>query len=49
MRTYPLHWVLGVGVLLALGLYAQRLGFRPAWAAWGLWAGYLVLALWGCL
>ena len=49
MRTYPLHWVLGVGVLLALGLYAQRLGFLPAWAAWGLWAGYLLLALWGFL
>ena len=49
MRTYPLHWVLGVGVLLALGLYAQRLGFLHAWAAWGLWAGYLLLALWGLL
>ena len=49
MRTYPLHWVLGVGVLLALGLYAQRLGFLPDWAAWGLWAGYLLLALWGFL
>lgn len=47
MRTYPLHWALGVGVLLALGFYAQRLGFLPAWGAWSLWAGYLFFALWG--
>ncbi|MFN3179929.1 MAG: carbohydrate ABC transporter permease, partial [Thermus sp.] len=47
MRTFPLHLLLSLGVLLALGVYASRLGFLPgAWVGAGLGL-YALLVLWG--
>ncbi|MFN4232327.1 carbohydrate ABC transporter permease [Thermus sp.] len=47
MRTFPLHLLLSLGVLLALGGYASRLGFLPgAWVGAGLGL-YALLVLWG--
>ena len=47
MRTFPLHALLSLGALLALGVYAFRLGFLPwAWVGAGLGL-YALLVLWG--
>ncbi|WP_135256686.1 carbohydrate ABC transporter permease [Thermus caldilimi] len=47
MRTFPLHALLSLGALLALGVYAFRLGFLPgAWVGVGLGL-YALLVLWG--
>ncbi|GAA5337790.1 carbohydrate ABC transporter permease [Thermus antranikianii] len=47
MRTFPLYALLSLGALLALGVYASRLGFLPgAWVGAGLGL-YALLVLWG--
>lgn len=47
MGGYPLHVLLSLGVLLAMGVYAERLGMlSPLWVGVGTGL-YGILALWG--